>query len=127
MAASPAVDPRLAAAGRLIGLMEGPDDAVTWNRRWVGDPLASLSQVPTRLNELAALIAALLGPAEAGGPEVFPGAGWFPIPEPAAATTTPFYLVAPATKGPAGELGLGYLQREAFAAMAVTACVYQPV
>jgi hypothetical protein len=97
--------PEITNLGELIGILSSGD----FNARWFSDVLNELEQVPERLPELLTLIDHVFGPAEADGPQVFPGAQWYSIRKPSDGTPTRFFLVASKkTEGiTSGTVGIG--------------------
>lgn len=101
----------VSAAGLLIGLLTPGDigDTVNFNSDWFSDPISELSGTGTRLSDLVALLAAVLGPGATDPPPVFTDAQWYPIPNPTNGTTTGFQVVATAQTDASGQIGLGAL------------------
>jgi hypothetical protein len=113
--------------GRLIGVLTAGDSGVELNGAWFGDPVGALEAAQTRLNALADLLGAVLGPAASGAPDVFPGACWYNVPNPVSLTPTVFHLVASPGSDAAGQIGGGVLWQVAMGDVTVSAYGYFPL
>lgn len=114
------------AIGRFIGLLKGGDGDVTVNTDWFGDPVTELEQVGTRLNDLVALIEAILGPGVTKPPDVFPKAQWYSIPDPTLGSGTVFHVVATSSTETGGQIGLGVLYPVQLGSLTIDAYLYVP-
>lgn len=113
--------------GRLIGVLTPGDSGVELNGAWFGDPVGQLEAAQTRLDALAGLLGAVLGPAVPGAPDVFPGACWYNVPNPVLLTPTVFHVVASPESDAAGEIGGGLLWQVALGEVTVSAYGYVPL
>src|SRR4051812_42406679 len=115
------------ALGELVGLLEPSGGGATVNTDWFGNPLGSLETINTRLSNLVTLIDGVLGPAISNGPDVFTGAQWYPIPNPATGDTTPFCVVTPPVSASSGQIGLGVLCPFQVGTLTIDAFAYVPL
>lgn len=112
------------AIGRLLGLLDSSGEL---DAKWFQNAAAQLEGIPGRLQELAALIGAVLGTPEPDAPPVFAGASWYPLPNPTLGTATAFHIVASPGTDAAGELGCGVLQSLGLGALRVETYAYVPL
>lgn len=113
--------------GRLIGVLTGDASDVSFNGEWFQNPVGEMERAQTRLDALAGVIGAVLGPAVSSPPDVFPGACWYTVPNPVLLAPTVFHVVAGSPDDASGQLGGGLLQQVQLGALTVTAYGYFPL
>lgn len=105
-----ALSPNAALFGELLGLLQDAGGGkLTLDTGWFAAVGSELEGIPRRVPQLLSTVQALLGTPDAAGPAVYPGARWFPIPNPQDGTPTTFYLVVPASGATSGTVGLGVM------------------
>lgn len=128
----------LISIGRLMGILQGDQASPSFEQKWFGSPLFYLETAGHRLDCVVDLLTDILPTAVADAPDVFPGAGWFPLPNPKSGTNTPFYIVMPAPTtaaakdtlddaGTGGQIGLGFLHTFQASGLKIEAFIYVPL
>jgi hypothetical protein len=112
--------PRLVAdIGRLVGVLTGADDALSFDFDWFGAVPGNLTQIPTRRAEQWQLLSDLLA-APLYSP---PGQSWYALP-PAPACLV---LQPDAGGGAGGVVGVGILNQRAQGSASITASAFAPI
>ncbi|MBV9280187.1 MAG: hypothetical protein JOZ41_08920 [Chloroflexi bacterium] len=121
------LDTDVLAIGELMGLVTRSGDAVSINTDWFGNPIDKLATIDRRLDRLVAVLGSFLGPAAQKPPDVFPGAQWYPLPNPETGGATAFHLVMPDATASSGQIGLGVLHPFAVGNLTIQAFLYVPL
>jgi len=121
------LDTDVLAIGELMGLLTESGDAVSINTGWFGGPIAHLEAIDTRLDRLVAILSSFLGPGVQNPPDVFPGAQWYPLPNPNTGGATAFHAVMPSETATSGQIGLGVLYPLGVGNLTIQAFLYVPL